>query len=136
MKVLIDTCIIIDALQDRKPFSKYAQQIFLETAKRSFIGCITAKSITDIYYLTHKATHNDEATREILHKLFSLFEIIDTSAIDCIKAVSSPMKDYEDAVMSETASRNALDYIITRNVKDYSQSKIPVYMPESFLHLF
>jgi hypothetical protein len=46
------------------------------------------------------------------------------------------MKDYEDAVMSETASRNALDYIITRNVKDYSQSKIPVYMPESFLHLF
>ena len=112
MKVLIDTCIIIDALQDRKPFSKHAQQIFLETANRTFIGCITAKSITDIYYLTHKATHNDEATREILHKLFSL------------------------AVMSETASRNALDYIITRNVKDYSQSKIPVYMPESFLHLF
>ncbi|MBO5731757.1 MAG: hypothetical protein J6R67_11200 [Treponema sp.] len=61
--------------------------------------------------------------------------LIDT-AIDCIKAVSSPMKDYEDAVMSETASRNALDYIITRNVKDYSQSKIPVYMPENFLHLF
>ena len=30
MKVLIDTCIIIDALQDRKPFSKHAQQIFLK----------------------------------------------------------------------------------------------------------
>lgn len=135
MKALIDTCIIIDALQDRKPFSKDAQQIFLEIAKRSFVGCITAKSITDIYYLTHKATHNDETTRAILHKLFSLFEIIDTAAVDCIKALSSPMKDYEDAVMSETASRNALDYIITRNVKDYSQSKIPVYMPEAFLHL-
>ena len=69
MKALIDTCIIIDALQDRKPFSKDAQQIFLEIAKRSFLGCITAKSITDIYYLTHKATHNDEATRQILYKL-------------------------------------------------------------------
>lgn len=88
------------------------------------------------YYLIHKTTHDDKTTRKILHKLFSLFEIIDTSAIDCIKALYSPMKDYEDAVMSETASRNALDYIITRNVKDYSQSKIPVYMPESFLHLF
>ena len=135
MKALIDTCIIIDALQDRKPFSKEAQQIFLEIAKRSFLGCITAKSITDIYYLTHKATHNDEATRQILYKLCSLFEIIDTTAIDCIKALSSPIKDYEDAVMSETAPRNDLDYIITRNLKDYSQSKIPVYTPEAFLHL-
>ena len=135
MKALIDTCIIIDALQDRKPFSKEAQQIFLEIAKRSFLGFITAKSITDIYYLTHKATHNDEATRQILYKLCSLFEIIDTTAIDCIKALSSPIKDYEDAVMSETASRNDLDYIITRNLKDYSQSKIPVYTPEAFLHL-
>ena len=135
MKALIDTCIIIDALQDRKPFSKEAQQIFLEIAKRSFLGCITAKSITDIYYLTHKATHNDETTRQILYKLCSLFEIIDTTAIDCIKALSSPIKDYEDAVMSETASRNDLDYIITRNLKDYSQSKIPVYTPEAFLHL-
>ena len=52
MRILIDTCIIIDALQNREPFNKNAQEIFLLAANRKFDGFITAKSVTDIYYLT------------------------------------------------------------------------------------
>lgn len=59
MKVLIDTCVIIDALQNRAGFAENAQSIFLGVANRSFTGCISAKSVTDIYYLTHKQTHSD-----------------------------------------------------------------------------
>jgi predicted nucleic acid-binding protein len=135
MKVLIDTCVIIDALQNRAGFAENAQSIFLGVANRSFTGCISAKSVTDIYYLTHKQTHSDEQTRIILKKLFSLFDVIDTFGIDCINAVSSQMGDYEDAVMSETAYRNSVDYIVTRNVKDYSKSKVPVLTPSEFLSL-
>ena len=70
MRVLIDTCVIIDALQNRAGFAENARCIFLEVANRSFIGYITAKSVTDIYYLTHKQTHSDEQARIILKKLF------------------------------------------------------------------
>ena len=49
MRILIDTCIIIDALQNRDPWGKDAQQIFLLAANRKFDGFLTAKSITDIY---------------------------------------------------------------------------------------
>ena len=135
MRVLIDTCVIIDALQNRAGFAENARRIFLEVANRSFIGYITAKSVTDIFYLTHKQTHSDEQARIILKKLFSLFDVIDTFGIDCINAVSSQMRDYEDAVMSETAFRNSIDYIVTRNVKDYSKSKVPVLFPSDFLNL-
>lgn len=136
MKVLLDTCIIIDALQSRTPHSQYAQKIFLDVAYEKYIGCISAKSVTDIYYIMHRYFHEDKKTRDVLKKLFSLFTVIDTYGSDCLNAVYSDMTDYEDAVMSETAARNSVDYIVTRNLKDYSKSKVKVLNPSDFLNLW
>lgn len=133
MRVLLDTCIIVDTLQNREPFCKQTNEIFILAANNVFIGCISAKSVTDIYYLTHRLTHNDKATRDILNKLFSLFEVLDTDGLDCRKAVISPVSDYEDAVMIETALRTEMDCIVTRNETDYVNSPIPVYSPQEFL---
>ena len=99
MRVLIDTCIIVDALQSRKPFDEVAQKIFIYSANQQFEGYITAKSVTDIYYLTHRSTHSDSETRKILSKLFTLFHLLDTTSLDCRKAISSEISDYEDAIM-------------------------------------
>ena len=129
MRILIDTCIIIDALQNRDPWGKDAQQIFLLAANRKFDGFLTAKSITDIYYLTHRVTHSDKDTRDILSRLFKLFDLADTAGTDCKYALSSEVSDYEDAVMIETAIRTQMDGIVTRNAKDYSKSSICVLSP-------
>ena len=129
MRVLVDTCVIVDALQDRKPFSENSKIIFYAVANKQIDGYISAKAITDIYYLTHRATHIDESTRQILKTLLGLFDILDTTAIDCRKALSSEITDYEDAVMCETAERCEVDCIVTRNEKDYRQSKIKVMSP-------
>ena len=133
MKALIDTCIIIDALQKREPFWQDAQQLFLAAANRQFDGGISAKAVTDIYYLIHRHTHSDADTRKILNMLFTLFDIADTAGMDCKKAVLSPLSDYEDAVMAETALRAGFDCIVTRNTKDYRGTAVPVYQPADFL---
>lgn len=135
MKALMDTCIIIDALQNRQPFCEDAQKIFLLCANDEFEGFLTAKAITDIYYLTHRQLHNDKATREIIVKLCKLFSIVDTSSLDVINALSSEVSDFEDAVMIESAVRYGVDCIVTRNMKDYSKSSIPVFAPEEFISL-
>ena len=135
MRVLIDPCIIIDALQSREPFRASAEKIFLRAANKSFDGFITAKSATDIYYLTHRLTHNDKDTLKILTNIFLLFEPLDTAGLDCRKAISSEIADYEDAVMVETAIRSGIDCIVTRNKKDYIKSTIPVYDPNEFIAL-
>ena len=129
MRVLVDTCVIVDALQDRKPFSENAKIIFYAVASKQIDGYISAKAITDIYFLTHRATHSDESTRQILKTLLGLFDILDTTAIDCRKALSSDITDYEDAVMCETAERCEVDCIVTRNEKDYRKSKVKVISP-------
>lgn len=133
MRALIDTCVIIDALQSREPFCKAAETIFLAAANNQFIGCITAKASTDIYYLTHRHTHDEKASRAVLGKLFTLFEVLDTAGMDCRHAIPSPVSDYEDAVMIETAIRTESDCIVTRNIHDYTRSPVPVYTPESFI---
>ena len=135
MNVIIDTCIIIDALQSRKPFDKDAEAVFLSVANRRCVGFLTANSVTDIYYLMHKALHSQEETKKVLGVLFSLFEILDTCGIDCRKALTSEVSDYEDAVMIEAAARAEIDCIVTRNLKDYAGAPMPVYSPEQFVEL-
>ena len=135
MRALIDTCIVIDALQSRQGFYDDAQKIFLAVANKWFVGFLSAKSVTDIYYLMHRYTHSDKDTRVALNTLFQLFELIDTAGMDCRRAISSDISDYEDAVMVESAVRTGVDCIVTRNIKDYNQSSVPIYLPSDFLKL-
>ena len=102
MKVLIDTCVVVDFLQQRQPFAESALKVFMLAGSGEINGYITAKSVTDIYYLIHRITHSDSVTRETLEKLFSIVEILDTTSNDICLALSSTISDYEDAVMIET----------------------------------
>lgn len=46
-------------------------------------------------------------------------------------------RDYEDAVQSVTAERINADYIITRNTKDFQDSKVRELTPEEyFMNVF
>ena len=45
----------------------------------------------------------------------------------------SPMTDYEDAIMVETAKNAAVDHVVTRNIKDYAKASISVITPSELL---
>lgn len=133
MRILIDTCVILDALQAREPFAEDANNIFLAAANHLYNGYISAKATTDIYYLTHRLTHSDKDSRDILNKLLTIFDVLDTMGIDCRRAIPSKTTDYEDAVMIETAIRSEIDCIVTRNTADYNNSPVKIYTPSEFL---
>lgn len=133
MNVLLDTCIVMDFLQNREPFSLAAKSIFRAAATDWFTGYITAKSAADIYYLTHRCTHSDKESREKLNQLLTILGLLDTTSDDVFHAISSPVSDFEDAIMIETAQRSRMDCIITRNTKDYAKASLPVYTPDEFL---
>lgn len=100
-------------------------------ASKQFEGYIIAKSVTDIYYLTH----SDMETRKILSKIFTLFDLLDTTSLDCRKAISSKISDYKDAIMAETTIRSEMNYIVTRNIKDYSKSSVKVLKPAELIKI-
>lgn len=135
MKALLDTCVIMDFLQSREPFAESAKKIMQASAMEMFDGFITAKSATDIYYLTHRCTHSDKKSRSKLGKLLTIVNMLDSRPDDVFNAIPSAVSDFEDAVMIETAVRSQMDCIVTRNKKDYTKSSVTVYTPEQFVAL-
>lgn len=126
---------IIDALTSREPFREKAEQLFLFAANQIEEMYITASSATDIYYLVRKYLHSTEESKNTMSKLFELFLILDVTSEDCQNALVVSIKDYEDAVVSCCAERNKIDYIITRNKKDYECSKIKTLSPDEVIKL-
>ncbi len=135
MNVLIDTNVIIDALTSREPWNKSAEKIFLMAANNVANMYISASMATDIYYLVHKYCHDVAISIQTMEKLYALFGILDVTNEDCIQALASSISDYEDAVVCEVANRSAMDYIVTRNVKDYVNSKVKVLLPDDFIKI-
>ena len=90
MKALVDTCVTIDFLQAREPFAESARAVFRAAAAELCLCCITAKSATDIYYLTHRCTHNDKEDAVMI-------ETAVRSGMDCI--ITRNTKDYARSVI-------------------------------------
>ncbi len=49
--------------------------------------------------------------------------------------LSMGWKDFEDAVQMAAAGLEDIDYLITRNIKDFHSGPVPVMQPAAFLGL-
>lgn len=135
MRVLIDTNVIIDALTSREPWSESAETIFIMAANHIIDMYITASSATDIYYLVRKYLHSTEQAKQIMEKLYSLVGILSVSSAECVDALASAISDYENAIVERVSVKANIDYIITRNVKDYQPGMVKAILPDDFITL-
>ena len=135
MRILADKNVILDALTSREPWNKSAEKIFLMAANYTIRMHIIASSATDIYYLIRKHLHNAKEEKLIMGKLYSLTGILEVTANDCIDALASPISDYEDTVVERVESRTDMDYIVTRNIKDYQAGDRKIILPDDFVKM-
>jgi len=61
--------------------------------------------------------------------------VLDVNEEDCREALKLPMQDYEDALLAYCAKRHMIDYIVTRNLKDFVGSPVKATSPEDFLKI-
>ena len=133
MNVLIDTNVVLDAILSREPHAAAAQKIFLLAAENKIHAGITANTVTDIHYLALKYLRDSKKVKEVLAKLFALFQVVDVTAYDCKKALDLPMDYYEDALLSICAKKVKCDFIVTRNINDFANSIVKPVLPNDFL---
>ena len=132
MKVLIDTNIVLDVLCKRPAFYEDSAKIFKLCEVKKISGVISALSIPNIMYILRKELDADK-TREVLDSLMLIFSVADLKADDLKKAADMRFKDYEDAIQSACATRIKANYIVTRNIKDFSESKVTAIKPAELL---
>ena len=135
IKVLLDTNIILDILLKRIEFYKESIKILKLSENKEIIGCLTATTITDIYYLTKKQYgHNSSLT--LILNILQYINVLPVNQHSIYNAFNSKITDFEDAIQVETAKENNVDLIITRNIKDFKNSTIKVLTPTEFTKLF
>ena len=135
MKLLIDTNVILDILLKREPFFADSYRAIRTAIDNDDECCISVTAATDIFYILRKALQSAEQAKMYLGNLSQLAGFTDVLAIDAIAALSSEVADYEDAVVEAVADRIGADYILTRNIKDSVNSKIPAVTPAELLNL-
>lgn len=128
MKVLIDTNIILDVLCNRKDFYNDSLTIFKLCETKKITGYISTLTIANIIYIMKKELDSAKIAK-ILDNLSMIFNIVDLTKNDLKYACTLDFKDYEDAIQSAQALRLELNYIITRNIKDFNNSKIMAIAP-------
>jgi predicted nucleic acid-binding protein len=135
MKVLIDTNVILDVFMKREPHVEFSVS-FLNLCGKKIPGCITASQTTDIFYMLCRLGKDTKSAGAIIKKLTSNLKLLDVTAADVQNALVSEMADYEDSLLVCCAKRQKMEYIITRNEKDFNQTTIHVLSPQKFLEQF
>jgi predicted nucleic acid-binding protein len=132
MRLLIDTNVILDLLLAREPFMEPARALLKKIQAGQAEGFVTANSITDIVYLCRKDYPLAVIRKEIL-KLLDLIDVVGVARDDIIEAFDMGFSDYEDALQSCCAIKEDVDFIVTRNEKDFVKSKVKPIRPEDLL---
>lgn len=133
MKILIDTNVILDILQKRKPFFSDSYQALRKAIEANVECLISASAATDIFYILRKSLQSAQKAKDGLEQLSHIATFADVKGADIHTALISPMPDFEDAVVDAVALQNGADYILTRNIKDFSGSTILAITPTEFL---
>lgn len=135
MKVCFDTNIILDifARAEQFPESIFAYDI---ASIRHFECFISASAVTGVAYLLHRLGKTKGQTEKTMTVLFEMFSIFDTNGNDCYRALELAISDYEDALLSTSAERHAMDLIVTRNKRDFKNSDVPILAPDEFVEQF
>ena len=134
MNVLFDTNVILDVMLDRAPFSEPASLLLSLVEQGDIKGFICATTITTIHYLATKNSGQSHARNQIKN-LITLFDIAPVNRPVIENALKSKFSDFEDAVIYMSARSVGVEAIVTRDIKGFKKSELPVYSPTEMLKI-
>lgn len=129
MDLVVDTNILIDYFSKRQPFFADADKLFDMLDRKLFNGIIAAHSVLNLAYVLRKQ-FDQNTLYSILMSICYVFDVIDVDKQKLVAAIQNiNMKDLEDCVQTECAKQAHADFIVSRDLKDFKNSAIPVITP-------
>ena len=130
--IVIDINIFMDFLFKREGHEKVAE-IFNICLKGEVKGFICAHEITTLSFFLEKSVRDKRKIRKSLSGILNHFTVIETNGEILRKALSSEISDFEDAVIEISAKEKKVEYILTRDTRDFKKSSVDVITPEELL---
>ena len=114
-------------------FVESAQKVFTAGYEEKIEIAISALSFINTLYI---GRHYGFRTADLIKSLKAVKEFCEVTSIDFSvidKMLDSSWNDKEDAAQYFSALNVKSDCIVTRNIKDYEKSSVPVYSLEDFV---
>lgn len=131
-RLFVDTDVVLDFLLERKPFSEAASSLFTLGDSGEIQLYSSGLVFSNCYYLLRKFFSHSSVIGK-LKSLASFVEFVPVDQYVVLEALDSTFNDFEDALQNSAASRSGIIKLITRNSKDYKQSKLSVMTAEEYL---
>jgi len=132
MKVLIDTNVVLDVLINNAVFFANSKKIFDFAEQRRITGFISASAITDIFYIAQRK-FGKKTIKEAIKKVLKVFYPATVTDNNIYQALDLDWDDFEDSVQYIVGEGLSVDYIVTRNIKDFVFGSIPAVTPEQLI---
>ena len=134
LRVLLDVDVVLDVLTRREPFFQDSAALLAACETGRCDGLVAAHTVTTLWYLLAK--YHDAAYAR--GRLSDLLRIVRVAAVDedvIERALVGALADFEDSVQMAAATTAAADYLVTRNLADFSGGPIPALAPAEFVTL-
>ena len=132
MRVLLDTDVVLDILADRQPFVVEASVLWLAHEQRQLEAYISPITPVNVFYILHRQVGSAQA-RQLVGRLLATISVCPLDQTVLANAHALPMADFEDAVQAAAAAAMGLDSLVTRNIRDYSATPLPILTPAEAL---
>lgn len=83
-----------------------------------------ATTLTNLFYIARRLVGTDLAMRGVAECLRA-FDVIPVDGVILTDATQLPGSDYEDNVAISCAVSSGMDLIVTRNLGDFTHSRVP-----------
>ncbi len=125
-KLFLDSDIILDVLLEREEFYEASARL-LDLGDSKKIHLYTSSLVAaNIYYILRKELKSNKKALECIKDLFEIIRILGVDEDIMKQAINTGFSDYEDSIQYIVAKNNGLDYLISRNKKDYKKADIKV----------
>jgi predicted nucleic acid-binding protein len=132
-KLFIDTNIVIDLLSRREPFFEEAAELFSLADKKQVELSVSSLTIANTGYALLRQMDSNRA-KSVLRKLRLIIKVmpLDDKIIG-LALNDDTFSDFEVALQYFTAIECEQELIITRNLKDFKNSKLPTMTAKQFI---
>ncbi|MCG5528484.1 PIN domain-containing protein [Halorhodospira halophila] len=130
--IMLDLNVLLDVLQKRERHYRVSAAVLEQVLRGDEEGAISAHAATTVYYLVARYADRTSAD-QALSWLLQHLHVCAVGRVELERAQSLGWADFEDAVVAATAERAGCTSVITRNVKDFAGSPVPVLTPQEFL---
>lgn len=129
---LLDTNVILDVLLDRPPWSTGAAALWQAKLDGRFVACVTATSLTDIFYITRRYAGLEKAWQAV-HTSLDQLSVIPVGIDELRLATTLNGNDFEDNLQIACAINRQLDLIVTRDLAGFPRNSVPILTPQQML---